>query len=335
MVPRVVLEPMKHAQLGIRLSDRSDAAAPACPFLPPKRWDWDSQDLLGHAEWFQLRPGLDYIHVECRLEGLSRCSVDLEGECLVLGHVTRGWAKWTSADGAVEKIESGQWFTMPRSDFSIDRTDPDGVAFGLCICSRAMANQLGELSEQGQLREQLQRFAATGEAIGFKHGQMEAGTFALARQVAACESSGLKRRLQIESNTLAWIAETLSQTESMTEHVSSALNSDDRDAVERLCEQMREDPSYEYSLDELCKYSGLNEHKLKSAFKLIYGKTTFGYLRELRMEHAAGLLKEDRLSVIQVANEVGYSNASHFARAFKERHGLLPKAYQCLHRRSA
>ena len=83
---------------------------------------------------------------------------------------------------------------------------------------------------------------------------------------------------------------------------------------------------------ELCQLSGLNEHKLKSAFKRIHGKTTFGYLRELRMDYAASLLKQDRLSVIQVANEVGYSNASHFARAFKERHGLLPKAYQCLYR---
>jgi AraC-like DNA-binding protein len=52
------------------------------------------------------------------------------------------------------------------------------------------------------------------------------------------------------------------------------------------------------------------------------------------MNHAAELLKNDRLSVIQVANEVGYSNASHFARAFKDRHGLLPKAYQCLQRLS-
>jgi AraC-like DNA-binding protein len=53
------------------------------------------------------------------------------------------------------------------------------------------------------------------------------------------------------------------------------------------------------------------------------------------MDYAAGLLRDDRLSVIQVANEVGYSNASHFARAFKDRHQLLPKAYQCLHRLSA
>lgn len=326
---------IQHAQLGVRLSDHSQAASLACPFLPPKRWDWAEGALSGHAEWFQLRPGLGYVYLDCRLDGPSQCSIDLEGECWVIGYVTRGWAKWTRSAGEVEKIEAGQWFTMPRSNFSIDRTESSGVTLGLCICSRAMAEQLSELSGQSQLRDQLLRFARTGEDLGFQGGQMEVETFKLARQISANESQGLKRRLQIESNTLAWIAETLSQAELSREPArASSLNAADRDAVEQLCEQMRHDPSYEYSMEELCKFSGLNEHKLKSAFKLIHGKTTFGYLRELRMDYAAALLKEDRLSVIQVANEVGYANASHFARAFKAQHGLLPKAYQCLHRRN-
>jgi AraC-like DNA-binding protein len=325
---------MQTTQPGIYLCEESNAATPVCPFLPPKRWDWKGPGLLGHAEWFQLRPGLDYIYAECRLNGPNPCKIDLGREYLVIGYVTRGWAKWTTGVDVVEKVEAGQWFSMPQQAFSIDRTAADGVAFGLCICSEAMANQLSELSRQGKVSAQLQGFAVAGGRIEFAGGSMDAATFDLARQVAASGSSGLKRRLQIESNTLAWIAELLGQAESVEDSGSVALNTADRDAVAQLCEQMRHDPSYEYSLDELCKFSGLNEHKLKSAFKLIHGKTTFAYLRELRMDYAAGLLQEDRLSVIQVANEVGYSNASHFARAFKEQHGLLPKAYQCLHRRS-
>ncbi|MDQ8194965.1 AraC family transcriptional regulator [Coraliomargarita sp. SDUM461004] len=325
---------MQAQQSGIFLSEvREAAAVPACPFLPPQRWDWEGQELYGHAEWFQLRPGLDYIYAECRLNGPSQCRIDLAGAYLVIGYVTRGWAKWATPDGAVEKIEAGQWFTMPRRAFAIDRTDADGVAMGLCICSQAMARQLSELCPPGEVGAQLQHWVASEVQLELAGGPMGVSTFALARQVAAHESSGLKRRLQIESNTLAWIAELLSQGEPVLEQTASALNADDRDAVERLCQQMRAEPGYEYSLDELCQISSLNEHKLKSAFKLLYGKTTFGYLRELRMDHAAHLLKEDRFSVIQVANEVGYSNASHFARAFKMRHGLLPKAYQCLHRK--
>jgi len=158
---------------------------------------------------------------------------------------------------------------------------------------------------------------------------------ALAQRVSTTQAAGLKGRLHMESSALAWIAEVLSQSEQASRPTSNTLNADDRDAILRIGDQMQQNPGYEYSLQELCQLSGLNEHKLKSAFKLVYGKTTFSYLRESRMELAARLLRDDRLSVIQVANEVGYTNASHFARAFKERHQLLPKAYQCLHRTQA
>ncbi|WPJ97990.1 AraC family transcriptional regulator [Coraliomargarita algicola] len=326
---------MQDTRPGLRLSGALSASAPACPFLPPSRWDWAGQGVCGHAEWFQLREGLGYIDVECRLDGPNPCHIDLGQEYLVMGFVTQGWAKWSTSAGLVEKVEAGQWFTMPRREFSLDRTATDGVVLGLCICSRVMASQLSELSPQGKVSEQLRRYTSSGARIDFAGGQMDAATFNLARLVASREGSGLRRRLRIEANTLTWISELLSHVESLDSAGESALNAADRDAIQLLCEHMRHDPGYEYSMAELCQLSGLNEHKLKSSFKRIHGKTTFGYLRELRMDFAASLLKEDRLSVIQVANEVGYTNASHFARAFKERHGLLPKAYQCLHRRSA
>lgn len=323
---------MQNVRTGLSLGDEAKASMPACPFQPPQRWDWRESGVWGHAEWFQLRSGLGYIYIECRLDGPNHCHIDFGQTYLVMGFVIRGWAKWTTSAGVVEKVEAGQWFTMPRREFLIDRTHSDGVAFGLCICSRVMVGQLAELSSQGQVNQQLQQFAASGELGEFVGGRMGPRTLECARQVSVGESAGLKRRLQIEANALVWIAELLSETEAMVNATSPQLNAGDREAIEQLCQHMQHDPSYEYSMAELCQLSGLNEHKLKSAFKRIHGKTTFGYLRELRMDYAASLLKQDRLSVIQVANEVGYSNASHFARAFKERHGLLPKAYQCLYR---
>lgn len=50
------------------------------------------------------------------------------------------------------------------------------------------------------------------------------------------------------------------------------------------------------------------------------------------MQRAERLLKEGDSSVLEIANAVGYSNPSHFARNFKEQIGLLPKRYQLLQR---
>ncbi|MEM8549866.1 MAG: helix-turn-helix transcriptional regulator, partial [Verrucomicrobiota bacterium] len=58
----------------------------------------------------------------------------------------------------------------------------------------------------------------------------------------------------------------------------------------------------------------------------LYGNTVFGYLRAKRMERAYELLRDGANSVIEVACAVGYSNASHFARAFREHHGQNPRS---------
>lgn len=77
------------------------------------------------------------------------------------------------------------------------------------------------------------------------------------------------------------------------------------------------------SLTELSRKTGLNDFKLKKGFKALFGHTVFGYLAELRMNHAHKLLKDGR-SVSEVAETVGYKNAHHFTAAFKKHFDMLP-----------
>jgi|UPI0005920290 AraC-like DNA-binding protein len=76
---------------------------------------------------------------------------------------------------------------------------------------------------------------------------------------------------------------------------------------------------------ELSRLSGINQQKLKKGFKQIYGTTISRYLRNARMEAAKYLLMEGRLSIGEIAQQVGYSNQSHFARRFKETYGATPR----------
>ncbi|HEX8089322.1 MAG TPA: helix-turn-helix transcriptional regulator, partial [Blastocatellia bacterium] len=52
------------------------------------------------------------------------------------------------------------------------------------------------------------------------------------------------------------------------------------------------------------------------------------YHINLRMEEARRLLRETKMSVIDVALEVGYANPSHFARLFRRETGLSPSDYR-------
>jgi AraC-like DNA-binding protein len=62
----------------------------------------------------------------------------------------------------------------------------------------------------------------------------------------------------------------------------------------------------------LARAVGINDHKLKQGFKIIFQQPPFTYLRERRLLRARDLLKQG-CSVGKVAEEVGYKISSHFS----------------------
>lgn len=306
----------------------------SCPFHPPQALKWQDAAVQLRAERIPLKSGLDHLSLALTLDGPLPVTFEMEAPTLMLGFVTAGWAKLQLKDANVEKLESGQWFQMSAQHLSLDRTSSKGVTLEIFLCSEAFTATLSALEPEHGLQA-LDDFGDADTVARFRSGTMRPAALSAAQAIANASSGSIQHRLQLEANALSWLAETLSQSADATQAAVAGINANDREAIERITAAMEADPSREFSMEDLCAIGGINEHKLKSAFKYIHGKTTFSYLREVRMDYAAGLLRDDRLSVIQVANEVGYSNASHFARAFKDRHQLLPKAYQCLHRLSA
>ncbi|TXJ26818.1 MAG: AraC family transcriptional regulator [Chitinophagaceae bacterium] len=75
---------------------------------------------------------------------------------------------------------------------------------------------------------------------------------------------------------------------------------------------------------DLAKIVGINQTKLKSGFKELFGTTVFGYVKDLQMEKARQLLLCEKLFVGEVADQIGYKYPQHFAAAFKRRFGILP-----------
>ena len=69
---------------------------------------------------------------------------------------------------------------------------------------------------------------------------------------------------------------------------------------------------------------------LKECFKSIYGQPVNTYMRNLRMDRAALLLRQEpQTSVAEIAGRVGYDNASKFAAVFKkEAKGKTPLEYR-------
>jgi AraC-like DNA-binding protein len=71
----------------------------------------------------------------------------------------------------------------------------------------------------------------------------------------------------------------------------------------------------------------MSPSKLKRLFKQVFGNSIFSYYQGFRMQEAARLLKEEKLSVSEVGCQLGFINLSHFSRVFKEHIGMKPKQY--------
>ena len=82
------------------------------------------------------------------------------------------------------------------------------------------------------------------------------------------------------------------------------------------------------SVEDIAAVCGLNRSYFGKIFKDAIGKSPQEFLLDYRMIKATELLRYTSLSVADVGNAVGYPNALHFSRAFKNRYGLSPRAWK-------
>lgn len=99
-----------------------------------------------------------------------------------------------------------------------------------------------------------------------------------------------------------------------------------------LAEQVRErllaEPDQTVTLPELSRQLGVSAAQIKASFSGVYGMSPSAYLRSQRMYGAAALLRQTDRTVLDIAGQFGYDNASKFAKAFRAVIGVSPREYR-------
>ena len=81
-------------------------------------------------------------------------------------------------------------------------------------------------------------------------------------------------------------------------------------------------------LDDVARRLATSRRQLQRAFAEI-GETSFRtYVARVRMRKALDLLREGRLPVREVANNVGYRQPAQFAKTFRRHHGAPPSSFR-------
>ena len=82
------------------------------------------------------------------------------------------------------------------------------------------------------------------------------------------------------------------------------------------------------TIPTLSRRALLSATTFKKGFHRMYGLPVHTWLRQRRMERAAKLLQDSSLSVLGVAQAVGYGSVSQFSAAFRRQYGLTPAQYR-------
>jgi signal transduction histidine kinase/ligand-binding sensor domain-containing protein/DNA-binding response OmpR family regulator len=83
----------------------------------------------------------------------------------------------------------------------------------------------------------------------------------------------------------------------------------------------------DFSVEELSRELGISRAHFYKKVMALTGKSPLEFIRVIRLQQAAQLLKKSQLTVAEVAYKVGFNNPKYFARYFKEEYKVLPSAY--------
>ncbi|MBQ8936879.1 MAG: response regulator [Bacteroidaceae bacterium] len=98
------------------------------------------------------------------------------------------------------------------------------------------------------------------------------------------------------------------------------------DMMERWLYEHLSNPAL--SIDDVAQAMGYGRSVFYRKVKALTGQTPADYIRTLRMNRAAELLREETITVAEVAYKVGISEPHYFTKVFKQQFGVSPKKYQ-------
>ncbi len=95
-----------------------------------------------------------------------------------------------------------------------------------------------------------------------------------------------------------------------------------------VCDYLTEHLNERITTHALADRFQVSQSFVKLSFQNVYGVSVQSYVRSQRMRAAAKLLRETDRTVMDVAGEFGYANASKFSVAFRDVLGVTPKQYR-------
>ena len=112
------------------------------------------------------------------------------------------------------------------------------------------------------------------------------------------------------------------------ESKAAALSSPEAEFLGRLQDIVGEHiGDSNFGVEWLADEAGMSARQLQRRLKKTTRLTAAGFIKTMRLEHAARLLASQHLQVQEVAHAVGYQDASYFSQQFRQVYGVPPSEW--------
>ena len=118
---------------------------------------------------------------------------------------------------------------------------------------------------------------------------------------------------------LAYISATPRQKPSMIGHTQE---------MQSLIDYMQKSVNAHISLDEFAARVDMSPSHLCKVFRGFTGQTPIDYFNRMKIRHACSLLATSKMTMQQIADNLGIDDPYYFSRLFKKIMGLSPKHYR-------
>lgn len=141
-------------------------------------------------------------------------------------------------------------------------------------------------------------------------------------------------QLKTAHRTLARIEEFLLTLINRVADISSQVDARAPQWFVRACSAAQSPDVFKRGATAFIEASGRSHEHVCRTTQQCLGLTPTQYVNQIRIQHAAHLLRSDDISIEDLARQCGFENTGYFYRLFRENYGTTPRRYRQLHQRN-